>query len=81
MIWMEQYTDKRLRELQQDVIRNRWHTIELEVGCDFPIIRCPLVLQRRVMPMNTMEVLTLLLVVFTALSYIDRHGDDNNKKK
>lgn len=30
MIWMEQYTDKRLRELQQDVIRNRWHTIELE---------------------------------------------------
>ena len=34
MIWMEQYTDKRLRELQQDVIRNRWHTIELEVGCD-----------------------------------------------
>ena len=43
MIWMEQYTDNRLRELQQDVIRNRWHTIELEVGCDFPIIRCPLV--------------------------------------
>ena len=31
--------------------------------------------------MNTMEVLTLLLVVFAALSYIDRHGDDNNKKK
>ena len=30
MIWMEQYTDKRLRELQQDLIRNRWHTIELE---------------------------------------------------
>ena len=45
------------------------------------IVRCPLVLQRRVMPMNTMEVLTLLLVVFAALSYIDRHGDDNNKKK
>ena len=52
-----------------------------ESGCDFPIVRCPLVLQRRVMPMNTMEVLTLLLVVFAALSYIDRHGDDNNKKK
>ena len=34
-----------------------------ESGCDFPIVRCPLVLQRRVMPMNTMEVLTLLLVV------------------
>ena len=31
--------------------------------------------------MNTMEVLTLLLVVFAALSYIDRHGDDNNKKE
>ena len=30
------------------------------------------------MPMNTMEVLTLLLVVFVALSYIDNH---NNKKK
>lgn len=30
MIWMEQYTDKRLHELQQDVIRNRWHTIKLE---------------------------------------------------
>ena len=52
-----------------------------ESGCDFPIVRCPLVLQRRVMPMNTMEVLTLLLVVFAALSYIDKHGDDNNKKK
>ena len=31
--------------------------------------------------MDTMEVLTLLLVVFVALSYIDRHGDNNNKKK
>ena len=28
-----------------------------ESGCDFPIVRCPLVLQRRVMPMNTMEVI------------------------
>ena len=25
------------------------------------------------MPMNTMEVLTLLLVIFAALSYIDNH--------
>jgi len=32
---------------------------------------------QRVMLMNTMEVLTLLLVIFTALSYIDNH----NKKK
>ena len=78
MIWMEQYTDKRLRELQQDVIRNRWHTIELEVGCDFPIIRCPLVSKGGRCPMNTMEVLTLLLVIFAALAYIDNHND---KKK
>lgn len=28
---------------------------------------------KRGMPMNTMEVLTLLLVVFAALSYIDGH--------
>lgn len=35
MIWMEQYTDKRLRELQQDVIRNRWHTIELEKAVEY----------------------------------------------
>ncbi len=34
--------------------------------------------ERGMMPMNTMEVLTLLLVVFAALSYIDNH---NNKKK
>jgi hypothetical protein len=27
-----------------------------------------------VMPMNTMEVLTLLLVIFAALTYIDRHN-------
>ena len=40
--------------------------------------RCPPVLRKRVMPMNTMEVLTLLLVIFTALSFIDNH---NNKKK
>ena len=32
-----------------------------------------LVLRKRVMPMNTMEVLTLLLVIFTALSFIDNH--------
>ena len=33
----------------------------------------PLVLQRRVMPVTTMEVLTLLLVIFAALTYIDGH--------
>lgn len=37
----------------------------------------PSSLQRRVMPMNTLEVLTLLLVIFAALSYID---DRHNKK-
>lgn len=31
-----------------------------------------------VMPMNALEVLTLLLVIFAALSYIDNR---NNKKK
>lgn len=30
------------------------------------------------MPMNTMEVMTLVLVIFAALSYIDHHND---KKK
>ena len=28
--------------------------------------------------MNTLEVLTLLLVVFAALSYIDNHNDNQN---
>lgn len=37
----------------------------------------PSSLQRRVMPMNTLEVLTLLLVIFAELSYID---DRHNKK-
>ena len=35
--------------------------------------RCPLVLRKRVMPVSVMEVLTLLLVIFAALSYIDNH--------
>ena len=52
--------------------------IEQKAGCDFPIIRCPLVHKGELCPMNTMEVLTLLPVIFTALSYIDDH---NNKKK
>ena len=30
MNWMEHYTNKRLSELKQQIIRNRWHTIELE---------------------------------------------------
>ena len=31
--------------------------------------------------MNTMEVLTLLLVVFEALSYIDNHKKKHKRKK
>ena len=34
MDWMEQYTNKRLSELKQQIIRNRWHTIELEKVVD-----------------------------------------------
>ncbi len=30
MNWMEHYTDKRIAELNQQIIRDRWHTIELE---------------------------------------------------
>ena len=30
MNWMEHYTNKRLSELKQDVIRKRWQTIELQ---------------------------------------------------
>ncbi len=33
----------------------------------------PSSLRRRVMPMSTMEVLTLLLVIFSALTYIEEH--------
>ena len=28
--------------------------------------------------MNTLEVLTLVLVIFAALSYIDNHNNNNN---
>lgn len=30
MDWMEHYTSKRITELKQQIIRDRWHTIELE---------------------------------------------------
>lgn len=43
--------------------------IKKKAGCDFSIVRCP---------MNTPEVLTLVLVIFAALSYIGNHND---KKK
>ena len=38
-------------------------------------------IRKRVMPMNTMEVLTLLLLVFTVLSYLRDTQDHDNKKK
>ena len=34
MNWMEHYTNKRIAELKQQIIRNRWHTIELEKAVD-----------------------------------------------
>ena len=34
MNWMEHDTNKRLSELKQQIIRNRWHTIELEKVVD-----------------------------------------------
>jgi hypothetical protein len=30
MIWMEHYTDKRIAELQHQIIRSKWQTMELE---------------------------------------------------
>lgn len=34
MKWMENYTNKRVSELQQQLVRDRWHTIELEKAVD-----------------------------------------------
>lgn len=34
MKWMEHYTNKRLSKLKQQIIRNRWHTLELEKVVD-----------------------------------------------
>ena len=34
MNWMEHYTNKRLSELQSQIIRKRWQTIELEKAID-----------------------------------------------
>ena len=53
-----------------DVILSKYNP---EAGCKFQIYVALQSYERRVMPMNTMEVLTLLLVVFTALTYIDQH--------
>ena len=34
MNWIDHYTNKRLAELKQQIIRNNWHTIELEKAVD-----------------------------------------------
>ena len=34
MNWLEHYTNKRLSELQNQIIRKRWQTIELEKAVD-----------------------------------------------
>lgn len=34
MRWFEKYTNKRLAQLKNDVIRKRWQTIELEKAVD-----------------------------------------------
>lgn len=46
--------------------------IRLERDRDSLVVK-PFRKRKGVMPMNTMEVLTLLLVIFAALSYIDNH--------
>ena len=30
MNWVEKYTSKRIYELKQQIIRDRWHSVELE---------------------------------------------------
>lgn len=34
MNWLEHYTNKKLSELQNQIIRKRWQTIELEKAVD-----------------------------------------------
>ena len=34
MNWMEHYTNKRIADLQQQIIRDRWYNIELEKAVD-----------------------------------------------
>ena len=54
-----------------------WHSI-MSKGRDAIFVMLPSnFTKERVMPMNTIEVLTLLLVVFAALTYLDQH----NKKQ
>lgn len=51
-----------------------WHSI-IPKGRDAIFVMLPSnFTKERVMPMNTIEVLTLLLVVFAALTYLDQHN-------
>ena len=50
----------------------KFHTVRLERDRDSLVVALS-GNRKGVMLMNTMEVLTLLLVVFAALSYIDNH--------
>lgn len=34
MEWLERYTNKRISELNHQIIRDRWHTIELDKAVD-----------------------------------------------
>lgn len=34
MTWLEYYTDKRIARLKQQIIRDRWHSIDLEKAID-----------------------------------------------
>lgn len=34
MDWIEHYTNKRIAELKQQIIRDRWHTVKLEKAVD-----------------------------------------------
>lgn len=34
MDWMEHYTNKRISELKQQIIRDRWRTVELKKAAD-----------------------------------------------
>lgn len=34
MTWLEHYTNKRIARLKQQIIRDRWHSIDLEKAID-----------------------------------------------
>ena len=34
MSWMEQYTTKRISDLEQQIVRNRWKEVELKEAVD-----------------------------------------------